>query len=321
MQAPAPRKPTLVQLYREDPVAIRAELLAGLSAQQAHTSPKYLYDALGSRLFEAITALPEYYPTRIEAEIFTAFATDIAKELPRDAALVDLGAGNCAKAASLFESFQPSRYVAVDISVDFLTNALECLQRQFPAMDMVGVGMDFSSSLVLPEVVGTGPRTLFYPGSSIGNFTPAEALGFLRQARTACNGGALVIGVDLVKDKATLDLAYDDPLQVTAAFNRNLLRHFNAIAQTDFALADWAHRAFFDERLSRIEMHLVAQREVTVSWPGGSRRFNAGETIHTEISCKWRVPDFTQLLSDAGFRATRHWTDPRGWFAVFEAQA
>ena len=316
--APAPR---FIQLYREDSTAIRHELIAGLKAAQAHTSPKYLYDALGSRLFEAITELPEYYPTRTEAAIFAASARDMASHLGPGATLVDLGAGNCAKAARLFEVLQPARYVAVDISVEFLGHALTSLQRQHPALPMLGVGMDFSSSLALPPEVGPGPRTLFYPGSSIGNFTPAEALAFLRQAHAACAGGSLIIGVDLVKDKAIVEPAYDDPLKVTAAFNRNMLLHINTLVGSDFRLGDWAHRAFFNEHESRIEMHLVTDDAVTVRWPAGERAFAAGETIHTENSYKWRVTDFASLLEEAGFRQARHWQDQRGWFAVFVAQA
>jgi len=313
--------PTLVQLYREDADQVRRELIAGLCAPAAATSPKYLYDALGSKLFEAITELPEYYPTRVEAGIFAASAAAMAAHLPARATLVDLGAGNCAKAARLFEVFRPVRYVAVDISTEFLGQALSGLQRQFPSLAMVGIGMDFSSRLALPAEAGPGPRTLFYPGSSIGNFTPAEALAFLRQAHAECAGGALLIGVDLVKDRAVLQPAYDDPLQVTAAFNRNMLLHLNRLAGTDFHLGDWSHRAFFNAAQSRIEMHLVAGRDLTVAWPGGARRFCAGETIHTENSYKWRVADFAALLEAAGFRAPRHWTDERDWFAVFAAQA
>ena len=313
--------PTLVQLYREDALQVRRELIAGLAAPVAATSPKYLYDALGSRLFEAITELPEYYPTRVEAGVFAAAAAAMAAHLPTRATLVDLGAGNCAKAARLFDVFRPARYVAVDISAEFLGHALAGLQRQFPSLAMVGVGMDFSTTLALPAEAGPGPRTLFYPGSSIGNFTPADALAFLRQARAECAGGALVIGVDLVKERAVLEPAYDDPLQVTAAFNRNMLLHFNRLAGTDFRLADWSHRAFFNAAESRIEMHLVAGRDLAVAWPGGERRFRAGETIHTESSYKWRVADFASLLETAGFRAPRHWSDERNWFAVFVAQA
>jgi len=315
------KTPRLIQIAREDPAAIRAELLAGLMAPTATIAPKYLYDALGSRLFAAITELPEYYPTRTEAAIFGHAMNEMARALGPVATLVDLGAGNCEKAARLFEPFRVQRYVAVDISVDFLRDSLACLQREHPEMDMLGVGLDFSASLALPADVGGGPRCLFYPGSSIGNFTPAAALSFLRQMHAACEGGALLIGVDLLKPAAILEPAYDDPLGVTAAFNRNMLLHLNCLAGTDFDIADWRHVAFFNVAESRIEMHLEAVRETTVSWSGGARRFAAGERMHTENSCKWQQDDFAALLRQAGFSRLRHWTDEREWFAVFAAFA
>ncbi|MEQ1657987.1 MAG: L-histidine N(alpha)-methyltransferase [Hylemonella sp.] len=314
------RQPRFIQLYHEDRAALRQELAGGLLATPARTSPKYLYDPLGSRLFDAITELPEYYPTRTEAALLLTHGAAIAREVPKGATLVDLGAGNCEKAARLFGLLQPARYVAVDISVDYLNNALQCLQRQFPALDMLGVGLDFSASLELPPEVGEGPRLLFYPGSSIGNFTPQEALPFLRQARAASQGGGLLIGVDLVKPSAVLEPAYDDALGVTAAFNKNLLLHINRLIGSDFAVPDWEHVAFFNEAASRIEMHLQAVRELTVRWSGGERRFARGERIHTEISCKYRLADFQSLLAAAGFAQIDAWTDERGWFAMYWAQ-
>ena len=314
-------RPEFVELHRENHAVVRAELIAGLLAPAAFTSPKYLYDALGSRLFEAITELPEYYPTRTEAAIFKAYAADMAALQPAAATLVDLGAGNCAKAASLFQAFAPARYVAVDISVEFLRQALGSLQAQHPKLPMVGVGMDFSSAFSLPPQAGSGPHVLFYPGSSIGNFTPETALRFLQQLRSACDGGGLLIGVDLSKPRALLEPAYDDALGVTAAFNRNLLMHLNAVIGSDFKLADWQHVAFFNETDSRIEMHLQALRTVAVRWPGGERRFAKDERIHTENSYKWRQADFAKLLLSAGFAQTRAWSDERGWFAVFWAAA
>ncbi|MGE0331223.1 MAG: L-histidine N(alpha)-methyltransferase [Ramlibacter sp.] len=319
------KTPLFVQRHHEDHDAVRAELLQGLRAPQAHTSPKYLYDALGSRLFEAITELPEYYPTRTEAAIFSAHGAAMAACAPSGATLIDLGAGNCAKAARLFGLLAPRRYVAVDISVEFLRGALSNLQHQYPQLDMVGLGLDFSAGLTLPPETGApgdGQRVLFYPGSSIGNFTPDEALAFLRSVRGACGpvaGSGLLIGVDLVKAKAELEAAYDDALGVTAAFNRNLLPHINRLAGTDFALADWRHVALYDDVLARIEMHLQAVRPATVRWPGGKRAFAAGERIHTENSYKWTLPRFAQLLQDAGFASHRHWTDDDARFAVFWA--
>ena len=315
------RSPRLIQIDQQDPRAVRAELLRGLAAQPAATSPKYLYDALGSRLFAAITELDEYYLTRTEAAIFARHVGEIALHRPPAATLVDLGAGNCEKAARLFVPFRVQRYVAVDISADFLRHSLALLQREHPAMDLLGVGLDFSSHLELPVEVGQEPRLLFYPGSSIGNFTPDQALDFLRQVHAGCRGGGLLIGVDLIKPVAVLEPAYDDPLQVTAAFNRNLLLHINHLTGTDFALADWRHVALYNTELSRIEMHLEARRALTVRWPGGEREFAAGERIHTENSYKWRADDFGALLAHAGFSAIRRWSDERGWFAVFLAQA
>jgi L-histidine Nalpha-methyltransferase len=313
-------KPQLLQIHHVDPAAIRAELLAGLQATPATIAPKYLYDALGARLFAAITELPEYYPTRTEATIFARQAQAMAACLPAFDTLVDLGAGNCEKAARLFAPFGVRRYMAVDISVDYLRDSLDILRRQHPHMELLGVGLDFSTRLVLPAEAGPGPRLLFYPGSSIGNFTPDEALAFLRQARIACHGGGLLIGVDLAKPVDVLEAAYDDPLQVTAAFNRNMLLHVGRLASADFSLADWKHVAFFNRELSRIEMHLEAVRDVTVRWPEGERHFAAGARIHSENSYKWRINDFTALLQNAGFSAIRHWTDEQDWFAVFLAK-
>jgi L-histidine Nalpha-methyltransferase len=313
------KQPRFVQLHEPEGPRLREELAAGLSASVAAIAPKYFYDALGSRLFDAITELPEYYPTRTEAQILRAGAPEIAAALGSGRTLVDLGAGNCEKAGRLFAILKPQRYVAVDISVDFLRQALACLQREHPSMDMVGVGVDFSQSLQLPPEAGEGARTLFYPGSSIGNFTPDAALSFLERARAASPDSNLLIGIDLVKPKAILDAAYDDELGITAAFNLNLLSHVNRLLGSDFAVRDWRHVAFFDPARSRIEMHLEAREALTVQWPGGQRRFAHGERIHTENSYKYTVEGFDALLRRAGYAHARCWTDEQSWFAVFVA--
>lgn len=314
--------PVFIQRYVENQAAVHAELQQGLLATVATTSPKYLYDALGSRLFEAITELPEYYPTRVEASIFEQFLPDMAMAAGLGHTLIDLGAGNCQKAARLFAALRPEKYVAVDISVDFLKQSLTSLQRQNPDLPMLGLGMDFSSSLDLPNEVGTGSRLFFYPGSSIGNFTPAAALQFLRQIHAACKGqGGLLIGVDLVKDTTVLQAAYDDALGVTAAFNRNMLRHINTLLGGDFKINQWQHRALFNTELSRIEMHLDAMEDLTVRWEGGERKFAKGEAIHTENSYKYTVETFSQLLKNAGFQAVKPWQDANQQFCVFWARA
>ena len=297
----------------------------GLTADAACVAPKFFYNTLGSRLFEAITGLDEYYPTRTEASIFSAAQSDMARTL-RSAGLsqpclIDLGAGNCAKAARLIPHLQPRQYVPVDISVDFLKDAAAQLQQRFPALDIVGVGLDFSAGLALPDAVQADERVYFYPGSSLGNFQPEEALAFLRHIASPAQGQArgLLLGIDLLKDTATLEAAYDDALGVTAAFNKNLLRNVNALLGADFELCQWRHVARFNAAESRIEMHLEALRDVTVRWPGQARRFLAGERIHTESSYKYTPASMTALLRQAGFGKVRHWSDPKGWFAVFWA--
>lgn len=326
--------PPFIQLHHEDRAALRAELVAGLQDTPAHISPKFLYDALGSRLFDAITELPEYYPTRTEAAIFQQHGADMARVVPGGSILLDLGAGSCAKAARLFPVLRPAAYVAIDISVDYLRDTLQQLQQQHPALAMLGLGMDFSSRFALGAEVADwladgpaaqAPRVVFYPGSSIGNFDPVEALALLKQAHTVCRsggaGGGLLIGVDRVKPRAVLEPAYDDALGVTGAFNRNLLLNVNRVLGADFAPAAWRHVGSFNEQASRIEMHLQATAEQTVRWPGGQRVFAAGERLHTENSYKWEPEDFEAVLQDAGFGPAHHWSDAQGWFSVFWAPA
>jgi dimethylhistidine N-methyltransferase len=302
--------------------AVLAELDAGLRAGSACIAPKFLYDALGSRLFEAICELPEYYPTRTEASIFARHGHEMARAIGPGATLIDLGAGNCAKAASLFSLLHPAQYVAIDISADFLRESIERLQQRFPHIEMTGLGLDFSNQLQLPGVVRQERRLFFYPGSSIGNFTPDQARAFLQRARAQCdNDGALLIGIDLVKDSATLDAAYDDALGVTAAFNLNMLRHVNYLAGADFDVRQWRHRGHYNASENRIEMHLEAREALTVRWHGGARTFAGGERIHTENSYKYRQSVALGLLEQSGFQASAVWTDPAGWFAVIHARA
>jgi dimethylhistidine N-methyltransferase len=317
--------PQFIQLYQHNADAVAQELLQGLCALQAFTSPKYLYDALGSRLFEAITELPEYDLTRTEAQLMALHSNDLARHLPAGACWIDLGAGNCEKAGRLLGPLQAGRYVAVDISVNFVRQALDRLQRQHPDLPMTGLGTDFSGGLDLPQALALDtaqPRVLFYPGSSIGNFTPEEALSFLQSLHRACGasvGSGLLIGVDLVKEAAELEAAYDDALGVTAAFDLNLLLHINRLVGSNFAVRDWRHVSRFNTEHSRVEMHLQARHRVRVQWPDGERLFSQDETIHTENAYKWTVPKFQALLSAAGFAPTRAWTDPAERFAVFWA--
>ena len=332
MPAPNSPKPAFIQTHQEDASGIREELSMGLMASPAQIAPKFLYDALGSRLFDAITELSEYYPTRTEAAIFRDQGAAMAQRVAAGSVLMDLGAGSCAKAERLFPLIRPAAYVAMDISIDYLRDALGGLQQRHRALPMLGLGLDFSEQLGLPpeadawlqgHQVNAAPRTVFYPGSSIGNFGPGDALRLLRQACAVCeaggNGGGLLIGVDLVKSAAVLEPAYDDALGVTAAFNRNLLLNVNRWLGADFQPAQWEHIGCYNAEASRIEMHLEARSTQTVAWPGGERRFAAGERMHTENSYKWTPEAFEALLREAGFGAAEHWTDERGWFGVFWA--
>lgn len=269
----------------------RDELLRGLRAPQAAIPPKFFYDALGSRLFEAICELPEYYLPRAEREIMDEHGAGIAAAVGPGCTLIDLGAGNCEKAERLFGLLQPAQYVAVDISIEFLREKLQCLQDRHPRLEIIGVGQDFSRNLVLPPQVRARRRLFFYPGSSIGNFAPEEAARFIGRIREHCGAdGRLLLGVDLTKEKAVVEAAYDDALGVTAAFNLNVLNNVNRILGSDFDVRDWRHVAFFDERASRMEMHLEARKEISVCLPGGRRAFRAGERIHTENSYKLTRP-------------------------------
>lgn len=299
-----------------------AELSQGLLAPQASVSPKYLYDTLGSKLFETLCLLPEYYPTRTEAAIFEDRRLEIARAVPRQAVLIDLGAGNCAKAEKLFEPLQPSHYIAVDISADFLRSALRRLRPRYPDIRMHALGQDFSRGLHLPDDVPSRGRLFFYPGSSLGNFAPPEAqrfLGGLKQ--TTAQPASLLLGVDLVKDAEILNAAYDDALGLTSAFNLNLLRNINRTLGTDFDVRHWQHVAFFNPTHSRVEMYLQARQDVLVSWSGNRRHFNQGERIHTENSYKYTRESLSILLEESGWTPSEFWTDDAEWFAVVHARS
>jgi dimethylhistidine N-methyltransferase len=312
----------LLQVQLPDADELRTQMADGLLASEASIAPKFFYDELGSHLFCAITALAEYTPTRSEAEILARHRPEIARAIGAASTLIDLGAGNCSKAARLFDVLRPRQYVAVDISVDFLRGSLRSLQSEHPAIEILGLGMDFARGLTLPSEVRRERCVFFYPGSSIGNFAPDEAAAFLRTLRAAGGGDAqLLIGVDLVKDAAVLNAAYDDPLGVTAAFNRNVLRHANRLLGADFDVARWRHIAFYAPADARIEMHLEALEGTIVRWPGAERRFARGERIHTENSYKYRPDAFRALLQASGWDPQHVWLDDRAWFAVFHCRA
>jgi dimethylhistidine N-methyltransferase len=299
----------------------REELIAGLFAQPAEIRPKYFYDALGCALFEAICELPEYYLTRTERAIFAAHRETIAAVIGRQKQFVDLGAGDCRKGEAWLAALQPRRYIAVDIAPAALEPALERLAAAHPDIEFTGVVTDFSRTLDLGADLDAGPVTFFYPGSSIGNFAPDDALELLSQIRRLCGRrGGLLIGVDAPKDEARLAAAYDDALGVTAAFNRNVLNHVNALLGTDFDPSAFAHIAFYNARASRVEMHLEARRAHCVTLGGRERVFAPGERIHTENSYKYTPEQFASVLRRAGFGEVAVWQDEGGDFAVYYAE-
>ncbi|MCC7327272.1 MAG: L-histidine N(alpha)-methyltransferase [Burkholderiales bacterium] len=305
-----------------DAAVEREELIAGLQATPATIAPKHFYDELGCALYAAICALPEYYPTRTERAIFDRHRDAIAACAGRGRQFVDLGSGDGAKALAWLPVLEVDRYFAVDFAAEAIAKSLAAMAIEFPGIEMQGIVVDFTRNLDLGEDLGQRPTTFFYPGSSIGNFAPDEARRFLRDIHRhceGCDGSGLLIGVDTKKDVARLTAAYDDPIGVTAAFNRNVLRHVNRILGSDFRPEAFAHRCLYDERAGRVEMHLEACRSQRVALPGTARDFAAGERIHTENSYKYTPEEFAALLRDAGYASLRCWQDEKGDFAVFYA--
>lgn len=296
------------------------EIEMGLIAHSASISPKFLYDPLGSNLFAAITLLPEYYPTKTERNIFFEHIDQIVDAVGVGGTLIDLGAGNCLKAESLFTALKPSDYVAIDFSAEFLHDAIKNLETKYPHIRMQCIGMDFSKQLIISSAVNNVQRTFFYPGSSIGNFIGSEALKLLSQIKVEAEGGGLLMGVDLMKEDSILMAAYDDPLKLTAAFNLNILRSVNTHLGSDFKVEQFRHVVKINNVLKRVELYLETLEDLTVSWPGHFRTFKRGELIHTEYSHKYTIESIQELLENAGFASVQMWTDPKDYFAVIYAR-
>lgn len=299
-----------------------AQLVDSLRAAQASIAPKYFYDNLGCALFSAICHLPEYYPTRTERAIFHEYRAEIAEAMGQQKQFVDLGAGDCCKAWSWLAFIEPARYIAVDIAGEQLAKSLAAMAPEFPDLEMVAIVTDFSQGLELFSDLQAAPVSFFYPGSSIGNFTPEQAVDFLRNVKRHCEfpGSGLLIGVDSKKNPARLSAAYDDSLGVTAAFNRNILQHVNRLIGVDFHIQGFAHHAFYNETKGRVEMHLRALHEQTVTIADSKRVFAQGESIHTENSYKYAPNEFTDLLRQAGFARITFWQDGNKDFTVFYAE-
>lgn len=299
---------------------VAAEALAGLTAMPKRLPPKLFYDAPGVRLFGDITRLPEYYLTRTELALLTRIAPDIAALAPAGATLIEWGASDETKARLLLDlPLSPfAAFVPVDVAGAALGALKDRLGRSHPGLAVHPVCGDFLHDLHVPGAVAGRPRMGFFPGSTIGNFEPAAAVGFLRMAGATLGPGAcLIVGADLRKDPAILVPAYDDAAGVTAAFNLNVLARLNREAGADFDLDSFAHRALWNDAQSRIEMHLESLVAQTVMVAGQPIHFARGETIHTENSYKHAPESVRRLAREAGFTTIRTWTDPDGLFAVY----
>jgi L-histidine Nalpha-methyltransferase len=295
------------------------DVIAGLSRPRKALAPKYFYDERGARLFEAICETPEYYPTRAEAALMTARARAMARRLGPRSAVIEFGSGSGRKTRILIDALDPVAYVPIDISREQLRETAAAFASEFPRLEVHAVCADYSRPLALPRFAALGARrrVVYFPGSTIGNLTVSEAGAFLINARALAGpGGAMLVGVDLKKDPALLNAAYNDAAGVTAEFNLNLLRRINHELGADFDLSAFRHHAFYHASRSRIEMHLVSLKTQTVRIGGRAFRFRGGESIHTENSCKYSVDEFRRLASGAGFDPVACWTDRERMFAV-----
>ena len=293
------------------------DVIEGLSQPRKSLAPKYFYDAAGSRLFERICRLREYYPTRIELSITRKNISRIAGFAGRGCALLEYGTGEGVKTRLLIEALRPSLYTPVDISEDALQRAVARLAREFPWLRIAPVRGDFSRPLDIPPLRRGARRVVYFPGSTIGNLTPDEAHGFLKMTRAQVGArGAMIVGVDLKKDANVLHAAYNDAKGVTAAFNVNLLARINRELGGDFDVRRFRHYAFYEPTVGRIEMHLVSTDRQTVAIGSHRFAFERGESVHTEYSYKYSIDEFQALAARAGFRPAKVWTDPRAWFSV-----
>ena len=303
--------------FDEQTSAFGRDVIDDLSQHPKRLSPKYFYDATGSELFERITLLPEYYPTRSELSILLDRRSAISAIVPDGAALVEFGAGATTKVRLLLNECAFDAYVPVDISGDFLKAQAEALRKDFPGLAVYPVAADFTAPFTLPDAVGAMPKVGFFPGSTLGNFEPHEACGFLRSARDILGQGAqMVIGVDLEKDERVLYEAYNDKAGVTARFNLNVLHRINSELGGNFDLSAFRHRAIYNRERHRIEMHLISRRAQTARVLGRSFSFRAGETIHTENSYKYSLERFIALARGSGWTPRESWTDSAGMFSV-----
>lgn len=313
--------PELSNVFFQDqqpaPGDSRAELMAGLQRQQKQINPKYFYDAQGSELFEQITQLHEYYPTRTEMAILTRHAEEIATCCGSDCVLIEPGSGSSEKVRLILDTLRPAAYVPLDISAEFLYESAVKLGREFPWLNIRAICADFADPWQVRTELPIGRRVIFYPGSTIGNMDPQDAQDFLSNLRQWIgDDGGVLIGVDLQKSEQVLHAAYNDSQGVTAEFNLNILNSMNKLTGANFNPDDFSHRAFYNQELNRIEMHLVSKELQTVNVNGLAIEFDKGETLHTENSYKYSLQSFTDLSNAAGFTLKQSWLDEEKLFSV-----
>ena len=308
-----------------DPIAdpaFRADVLAGLSAPIRAIPARWLYDRRGSELFEAITVLPEYYPTRADTELLERHSPDVARIAGKGDVVVEFGSGSSTKTPILLRAVEPIAYVPIDISGEFLRASADKLQTLFPELPIHEIEADFMRPIQLPPQLAETSKIGFFPGSTIGNMVPATAVDLLRAMRDTLGVGAwLLIGMDRVKDEATLTAAYDDSAGVTAEFNLNLLHRINRELSGTIPVDAFRHIARWNDRLARIEMHLEAQSDVSFSVEGVSFSMRRGETIHTENSHKYGRREARLLLTAGGWTVAEEWTTEGDTFALLLAHA
>jgi L-histidine N-alpha-methyltransferase len=301
---------------------ILEEIVGGLAQEEKRLSPRFLYDTRGSWLFDAITRLPEYYPTRTEQQIFSLHSREIRSALPPQSVIIEPGSGNGEKARLLISSVDMQAYVPVEICESHLLKASERIVKDFPGLEVHAVCADFTQIHNLPDEIPAEPRTVFFPGSTIGNFEPAAAIDLLQAFRRwVGQGGNALIGVDCKKEQRVLEAAYNDQQGVTSEFNRNILSNINKLTGADFMPEQFEHQAFYNERSGRIEMHLRSVCRQKVSIGSQVVEFAEGESIHTESSYKYEVQEFAQLAMQAGFEHQHCWQDPRGYFGLHYLRA
>lgn len=301
---------------------MREEVLESLLAPQKTLAPKYFYDERGSQLFDEITRLPEYYPTRTETALFEAHSAEISGHFNGAVTLIEYGSGSSRKIRALLEGMKPAAYVPLDISGEHLETSAKTLQADYSWLNIYAVCADYSQDIALPEAIPRHQPMAFFPGSSIGNFAPTDAQAFLRRVRALVGEqGKLLIGVDRKKDKRVLESAYNDTAGVTAAFNLNVLTHLNRELEGNFDIAGFAHRAIYNEEIGSIQMFLESLVDQQVELAGEHIEFAANEQIHTENSYKYDPAQFAKLAAGAGWKEELHLTDPQNYFSVFLLQA